>query len=179
MVGLRKGICYRTVERPYTRKSKFKKKGYVKAFPDTKISRYIMGEKNKQFQYKVSLVSKDNLQIRDNSIESARLLVNRALHEKLGPTNYMFRVNMVPHHALRENRMLGGAHADRLQSGMAHSFGKVIGIAAQVKKGKEMFTAYVNRENIEIAKEALMKANPRLPGRATIKIESLLGPISS
>ena len=178
MVGLRKGICYRRIERPYTRKSKFKKKGYVKAVPDTKISRYIMGEKNKQFQYKISLVSKDDLQIRDNAIESARLLVNRNLHNKLGPTNYMFRVNMVPHHALRENKMLGGAHADRLQSGMAHSFGKVIGISAQVRKGKEMFTAYVDRENIEAAKEALIKANTRLPGRSTIKIEPL-GPISS
>ena len=161
------------MKRPYTRKSKFKKKGYIKAFPDSKISRYVMGDTNKKFSYKVSLVSKDNLQIRDNAIESARLLVNRNLYEKLGPTNYRLQVNTVPHHALRENKMLGGAHADRLQTGMAHSFGKVIGIAAQVKKGKEMLSAFVDKENLDKAKEALHKANPRLPGRATIKVEQV------
>ncbi len=171
MVGLRKGKCYRRVERAYTRKSKFKSKGYIKAFPPHKIGRFEMGVK-KDYQFKLMLISKDTLQIRHNSIESARMVINRQLETKLGG-NYFLAVNIFPHHALRENRMLGGAHADRLQSGMAHSFGKVIGSAAQVKKGKVLFTAFVNKEGIDVAKDALNSANPRMPGRCLIEIESI------
>lgn len=174
MVGLRKGCCYRRLEVPYTRKSKFKSKGYIKAFPHHKISRFEMGEKGKPYEYKIKLVSKGTLQIRHNSIESARMVVNRRLQNTLG-TNYFFRINVFPHHALRENRMLGGAHADRLQSGMAHSFGKVIGSAAQVRKGKEIFTAYVYKGGVELAKQAFKTANPRLPGPCSIVIEPISG----
>lgn len=173
MVGLRKGCCYRKLEKPYTRKSKYKAKGYIKAFPNHKISRFEMGDKDKTYEYTVKLVSKGTLQIRHNSIESARMVVNRRLQEGLG-TNYFLRINVFPHHALRENRMLGGAHADRLQSGMAHSFGKVIGSAAQIKKGKEIFTAYVYKAGLDLAKEALKTANPRLPGQCSIVIEPIV-----
>ena len=175
MVGLRKAQCYRRVERAYTRKSKFKSKGYIKAFPPHKISRFEMGDRKKEFPFKLKLVSKDTLQIRHNAIESARMVINKELETKLG-TNYYLTVNIFPHHALRENRMLGGAHADRLQSGMAHSFGKVIGSAAQVKKGKILFTAFVNKEGIDVAKNALNSANPRLPGRCLVAVEAMKAP---
>src|SRR3989344_6316461 len=135
MSTLRKGCCNRRIERPYTRKSKFKSKGYIKAFPAHKISRFEMGDKKKQFAYKVKLVSKDTLQLRQNAIESARMIINRNLQNTLNG-NYFLQINVYPHHAIRENKMLGGAHADRIQSGMAHSFGKVSNTAAQVKKGK-------------------------------------------
>ena len=69
--------------------------------------------------------------------------------------------------------MLGGAHADRLQTGMAHSFGKVINSCAQVKKGKTLFTAFVNDNGIEVAKAALKSANPRMPGKCTVEIEAV------
>ena len=81
MAGLRKGCCYRRLERPYTRKSKYKSKSYIKAFPNHKISRFEMGERNRSYEYKVKLVSKGTLQIRQNSIESARMIVNRALQD--------------------------------------------------------------------------------------------------
>ncbi len=174
MVGLRKGCCYRKLERPYTRKSKYKAKGYIKAIPPHKISRFEMGDKGKQYEYKVKLVSRGSLQIRHNSIESARMVINRMLQDNLG-TNYFLRINVFPHHALRENKMLGGAHADRLQTGMAHSFGKVVNSAAQVKRGKEIFTAYVYKNGLDFAKAALKAGNPRLPGNFIVEIE----PISS
>lgn len=69
--------------------------------------------------------------------------------------------------------MLGGAHADRLQSGMAHSFGKVVGTAAQIKRGKEIFTAYVFKDGIGLAKEALKTARPRMPGNYSVEIEPI------
>ncbi|MEK6647396.1 MAG: 50S ribosomal protein L16 [Candidatus Firestonebacteria bacterium] len=172
MVGLRKGCCYRKLERPYTRKSKYKAKSYIKAFPNHKISRFEMGDKTKKYEYKVRLISKGTLQVRQNSIESARMVVNRQLQDNLG-TNYYLKINVYPHHALRENKMLGGAHADRLQTGMAHSFGKVVNTAAQVKKGKELFTAWVFKDGLNFAKEAFKSANPRLSGQFLIEVETI------
>ena len=173
MVKLRKGIAYRrkdNVKRPYTRKSKYRAKSFIKANPPSKVVRYDMGTVKNDFQVHVYVISDDNLQIRHNAIESARQIINRNLTNKLGQNNYFFQVHMVPHHILRENKMLGGAHADRLQTGMAHAFGKPVGLASQVKTGKVMFSVNVNAENIESAKESLLKATPRLPGRATIEI---------
>ncbi len=173
MVGLRKGSCYRRLERSYTRRSKYKSSAYIKSFPPHKISKFEMGDKHKTYKYKVSLVSRDSLQLRHNAIESARMVVNRRLQTGLG-MEFFLAVNVYPHHGLRENRMLGGAHADRLQTGMAHSFGKVINSCAQVKKGKTLFTAFVNDNGLELAKEALKAANPRLPGRCFVEIEDVV-----
>ena len=172
MVGLRKGCCYRKIERAYTRKSKYKSKGYIKAIPPHKISRFEMGDNSKPYEFTVKLISKGTLQIRHNAIESARMVVNRRLDEVLG-TNYFLRINAFPHHALRENKMLGGAHADRLQTGMAHSFGKVMNSAAQIRKGKELFTAYVFKNGIDHAKIAMKTACPRLPGSFSVEIEPI------
>ncbi|HLC56612.1 MAG TPA: 50S ribosomal protein L16 [Candidatus Nanoarchaeia archaeon] len=171
MATLRKGKCYRFIERPYTRKSKFKKKGYIKSVPPLKVVSFGMGDPKKDYTNKVRLVSTLPHQIRHNAIESARQLVNRSLTEKIPSGAYNFIITMYPHHLLRENKMLGGAHADRLQSGMAHSFGKTVGSAAQVKVGKTVFMVKVNKENIDHARSSLKKATPRLPGTYTILIE--------
>ncbi|MBS3167686.1 50S ribosomal protein L16 [Candidatus Woesearchaeota archaeon] len=172
MAGLRKGICYRKLERPYTRKSKFKGKGYIKTIPNHKISRFEMGTKKEDYQYKVNLVSKSTLQIRQNSIESARMVVNRRLQKLLG-ADYFLMIHIFPHHALRENKMLGGAHADRLQTGMGQAFGKVINRAAQVKKGKILFSARVNKNALNSVKEAFRSAYPRLSCKCSIEIEEI------
>lgn len=171
MAGLRKGICYRRIERPYTRKSKYKKKNYIRTIPPHKIARFEMGNKDKikNASHIIRLVSAGSLQIRSNSLESARLIVNRNFETKmLG--NYFLRLNVFPHHALRENRMLGGAHADRLQTGMAHSFGKVVAMAAQLKKGSPILIAWVDAANLDTAKDAFKKAAPKLPGKVSIEV---------
>lgn len=171
MAGLRKGIAYRKVVRPYTRKSKFKAKSYIKAVPLSKIVKFDMGNPQKKYDMKISLVSKQNIQIRHNALESARIIVNRKLNKSLG-TDYFFKVRPYPHHVLRENKMLTGAGADRMQSGMQQAFGKPVGLAAQVKVGQPIFTAYVNRESVNHAKTALMSATPRMPGKFKVVIES-------
>lgn len=171
MVGLRKGTCYRRMEKPYTRHSKYKKKNYIRTIPPHKIARFEMGNKDKlkTASHIIKLISAGSLQIRSNSLESARLIVNRNFENKiLG--NYFLRLNVFPHHALRENKMIGGAHADRLQTGMAHSFGKVVAMAAQVKKGSPILIAWVDKDKLEIAKDALEKAAPKLPGKVYIEI---------
>lgn len=170
MATLRKGHCYSKITRPWTRKSKFKKKGFIKAIPTIKVVRYTMGDPKKDFKYNIKLISKQAIQIRHNALESSRQIVNRALNNKVGPSNYLFQINTFPHHVLRENRMLSGAHADRLQTGMSHSFGKAMGTAAQITKGKTLFTVKVNKEFIDQARVALKTATPRLPGTYTIEI---------
>ena len=52
MARVRKFVAYRSVERPYTRKSKYRKKNFVRAAPVSKVVRYNMGNINKKFDYR-------------------------------------------------------------------------------------------------------------------------------
>ena len=176
MAGLRKGIAYRKLTRPYTRKSKFKKKNFIKVIPSMKIAKFDMGTIIKNFQYEVNLISKDSLNIRQNAIESARMIVNNRLYENLGPMNYHLKIRIYPHHILRENKMLTGAHADRMQTGMSHSFGTPVGSAARVRKGQVIFSTYVDKSNVEKAKKALMLATPRIPAKCSIMVNEVKQP---
>ena len=162
MVGLRKGRCYREIERPYTRRSKYKKKNFIKSIPTNKIVKFELGNLKKDFESSADLVARQSVQIRHNSLESVRLLVNRRLHKFLG-NNYKLRLRVYPHHILRENKMLTGAGADRMQSGMQKAFGRPIGLAAQVKEQQPIFTVYVDNKDLEFARETLKKAFSRLP----------------
>ena len=173
MAGLRKGHCYTPIERPYTRKSKFKAKGFIKAVPACKVSRFELGDPKKKFQFRITLEAKDALQIRHNALESARQIVNRSLEKGLG-ANYLFKVRLYPHHVLRENRMLTGAGADRMSTGMQLSFGTTVGLAAQTKAGKVVMSADVEQGGIEIARKAMDSARPRLPGHYVVKTEKII-----
>ena len=172
MVGLRKGHCYSKVKRPYTRKSKVKSKSFIKAVPQNKIVRYFMGDITKKFNYVLDLISKNDMQIRHNALESCRMIVNRHLHKYMG-MNYLLVLRVYPHHILRENKMLAGAGADRMQKGMQQAFGRPVGLAARVKKGQSIFSVYTTKENINYAKNALDKARPRMPGQFSINIEEI------
>ncbi len=167
MASLRKGRCYSTVKRPYTRKSKFRKLGFIKAVPNSKISRYQMGDAKKVYPTRLSLVSNQDIQLRHNAIESVRQIVNRHLHTNLG-LDYFLKIMVFPHHVLRENKMLAGAGADRMQTGMQRAFGKAVGIAARVKKGQAVLNLDLESDKIEMGKAALRKATPRLPGKYRI-----------
>ena len=172
MAGLRKGHCYTRIKRAYTRKSKFKTKGYIKAVPNSKIVRFDMGNLKKKFPYRLDLVTKQPIQIRHNSLESSRLVVNRRLGINLG-NNYFFKVRVFPHHILRENKMISGAGADRMQTGMQKAFGRAVGIAAQLKKGQKVFSISVEESSIAAAKKALHLATQRMPGKFGIEIKKL------
>ena len=172
MASLRKFSAYRMLGRAYTRKSKFKKKGYIKAVPNHKIVRFDLGNKQKKdWKYTVKLVSKDTVQVRHNALEATRQLLNRHLQAKLGLANYYLKVNLYPHQALRENKLLTGAGADRMQTGMKHAFGKVISCAAIVKRGRAMFTVKVDEAGKDMAEKILRRAAPRLPCHIGIVVE--------
>ncbi len=170
MAILRKANAYRKVVRAYTRRSKYKRKGFIKAIPASKIVRFHMGDTTKSFPKKVKIIATEKFQIRHNALESCRVLVNRQLQAKLGNKGYHFYINVYPHHILRNNKMLSGAGADRMQTGMKQSFGKVEGMAAQVKNGTTIFTAEVPEDMVEFAKEKLMKTKTRIPGRTKVEI---------
>lgn len=138
--------------------------------PHIKVVRFAMGEPIKKFQYTLNLSAKSELQIRQESIESARLIANKLLEEKLGKSNFFFQVRMYPHHVLRENPLASGAGADRMSTGMAKPFGKPIGVACRVKTGKILLTVHVDKVNIPTAKEALHLASTKLPCSCAIKI---------
>ncbi len=168
MARIRKFVAYRSLERPYTRFSKNNKISYVRSRPVCKVVRFDAGDVSKTFPYTLDLVSKSDLQIRDNAIESARQTANRLLEKTLGKGGYRFMTRIYPHHVLRENPLAAGAGADRLSTGMAHSFGKAIGVAAQVKAGQPLFTIHITKENVPLARQALKRASYKVPCSCSI-----------
>jgi len=157
-----RAVAWRRHERPYTRKSKFREKSYVRAVPNNKIVKFVMGNVSRNFDYTVELKSKVDIQIRHNSLESARKTANKVL-ETQAPGNYLFRIRVYPHHVLRNNPLAAGAGADRMSTGMAHSFGKTVGIAARVKKDQTVFEIKINKDKLSAAKEALTCARKKMP----------------
>jgi len=168
MVKLRKGVSYRKLERPYTRRSKFKGKAFVKSGIVSKVVRYEMGENNRSFPLTFNLVAGAPLQIRHNSIESARQTSNRLLEKALGKTGYHMRVRVYPHHILRENPLAAGAGADRMSTGMAHSYGKPIGLAARVRKGQVIMQVDTEPQHIQLVKQALHRAKCKIACQCSI-----------
>jgi large subunit ribosomal protein L10e len=156
---------YRAVKgQSYTRKE------FVKGFPPPKINKFTMGDTKAKFEYEARLIASEKAQIRHNALEAARVATNRVLMDKL-INNYLMRVLPYPHTILRENKMIFGAHADRLQDGMKRAFGKPIGTAARIKPNQTIITVNVNTEGIEAAKEALKRGSVKLPIPCRITIE--------
>lgn len=170
MAKLRKGVAYRSLERPYTRYSKYKKYSFIKATPNLKIVKFDMGNLTKKFDFQVDLVNKEGLQIRQEAVEAARRTCNRYLERKVGKQNFHFKIRKFPFHILRENPIAKGAGADRFSTGMSHAFGKPVGRTTQVKANEKVFTVYVNEEHTKQAKVALKKANYKMPCKAYIQV---------
>ncbi len=171
MAKTRKFIAYRRLKRPYTRISKFRKKSYIRTRPASKVVRYEMGNSNKKFNYTLSLVAKEMIQIRHNAIESGRQSANKVLERQIGKSNFHFKMRIYPHHIMRENPLAAGAGADRMSTGMKMAFGKPIGAAAQLRKpGKTVLDIHVNKEHITLARTAMKRFMYKLPGTYSINV---------
>lgn len=171
-MGLRPGRCYRRLQRPYTRQATHvPRKGYVKGVPKPKITEFQLGStagKDKTLY----LISNEDVQIRHNSLEAARIAAVQLLEKNLAKSGgYFIRVRVFPHHVLRENALATGAGADRFQQGMRASFGNPIGTAARVKKGQKVFEIRVQSGAIKLAKDALLQARHKLPMTCKIVVE--------
>jgi len=156
---------YRAVKgQSYTRKE------FAKGFPASKITKFTMGDTKRQFDYEVKLVALEGAQIRHIALEAARVASNRILIDKL-VNNYRLDILTYPHNILRENKMIFGAHADRLQQGMRGSFGKPIGTAARVRVDQAIIAVGVNSEGVEAAKVALKRSSAKFPIPCRIVVE--------
>jgi len=173
-MALRKSSAYtKKYARPYTRKSKKRKKSYIKTVPNSRIVKFKMGDlkgyDENKYPICIEIISKERVQMRDNSIEAVRQYLNRFLQAKIGKEFYL-EVKMYPHHILRENKMLTGAGADRMQTGMSRAFGKSMGRAALVKPGQTLFIIGVKRVVDEIeARKLIRSAKARLPCKVSIR----------
>ena len=173
-MALRKGSAYsKRPARAYTRKSKKKSKSYIKTIPNSKIVKFKMGDivGYDSMKFPISLIvrSKERVQMRDNAIEAARQYLNRFLQTKIGKEFYL-EVKIYPHHVLRENKMLTGAGADRMQTGMSQSFGKTIGRAALVKPNQVIFIIGVKTEKQESDSRKLIRSiKARLPCKVSVE----------
>lgn len=170
MAKLRTFVSYRNLKRPYTRTSKFKAKSYIRMTPNVKVVRFDTGDPGKEFPFTLNLVAKAALNIRDNALESARMTSNKLLESFLGVKGFHLKVKVYPYHVLREHSLAAGAGADRFSSGMAHPFGKPIGVAARVSKGQTIFQVRVDKQNLGVAKQALERASKKLPCACMIQV---------
>ena len=177
-MGLRPAMCYGNTERAYTRKSRQKSKDYVKGIPETKIHRFEHGIVSKQFQLKFFLVSKNKVQIRHNALEAARISLTKNLEKRLPKDGFFLKILVYPHHVLRENVLATGAGADRFQSGMRLSFGKPIGVAAQVKPGQRLIAISCESESEAEVRKSLKIASSKLPTPCAVEKLVLARPVA-
>jgi large subunit ribosomal protein L10e len=137
--------------------------------PLSRITQFVLGNKNQKFDVTFSLIADEKCQIRHSALESARITANRTLEKKIGAQDYRLIIRLYPHHVLRENKQATGAGADRVSQGMRSSFGKAVGTAARIKPNQAIMVVETYEKNIDSVKEALKKASSKLPTSCTIK----------
>ncbi len=164
-MALRPGRTVRDADKPaWTRYSRKKpRKSYIKAMPHQELRQFRMGARRKDYEVVYHLVSEETLQIRDNALESARQALNKYLEKHIAG-KYFFLVRVFPHQVIRENKMIAGAGADRLQKGMRRAFGKPTDKAARVKPGQPIFTVFTFNGLDNHVITALERAKRKLPG---------------
>ncbi len=174
-MALRPAKCVRDGNKvAWTRYSKRRpRKSYIKTMPHKELNQHRMGISKDDYDAVYNLVLKDDILIlRDNAMEAARQSTNKVLETKM-PGNYYFVVRPYPHHIIRENKMVAGAGADRIQKGMRRSFGKPVDRAARLKKGQALFTVYVykGKANESAVREAFRRAKMKLSGKFSMVAE--------
>ncbi|MAG78990.1 50S ribosomal protein L16 [Candidatus Pacearchaeota archaeon] len=178
MAGLRKASAYSKKKVvPFTRVSKRKKKSYIKTVPPQKIVKFSMGKETllneKKLPYQFTVFSKEKVQIRHNALEACRQFINRKLEKELG-NQYVFKVIPYPHHIQRENKMLTGAGADRMQTGMQLAYGKSSGKAAIIKSNKKIFfVAVPSKKAALLLRTTLRQIKSKLPCKTRIIEETI------
>ena len=160
-----------------TRHSKKQQLSYIKSVPPQKIVKFSMGngrafEENK-FDYKLTLSTQENIQIRDLALEAVRQTLNKDLAKLFTIKNFFLRVNVFPHNITRNNRVYSGSSkGERVQTGMTLSFGSPEGRTAVIKKGRPIFTVYFhNKQDIAKVRSFFKKATPKLPCKTKLVVE--------
>ncbi len=170
-MAIRPARTLRRIEsQPWSRYSrKVMKKNFIKAMPHKHLVRQMMGKGSyetapQMYEYAVLLVAKDSYKHRDNALEAFRKTVNNHMEKRMAG-KYLFVIYPYPHWVVRENKMLSGAGADRLQKGMRRAFGKPTHRAAPIYEGEAVAVIFVNgKSGVEEAKEAFRKGKTKLSG---------------
>ena len=177
-MGLRKASAYskrRVV--PYTRISKKRTKSFVKTVPQQKIVKFVMGKQNLmdkgKLPHRLTVIATEPIQLRHNALEACRQFINKKLNNEFSG-QYFFKVIPFPHHIQRENKMLTGAGADRMSSGMQLSYGKSMGKAALIKKDKGIFyVAVPTDKGVAFARKVLKQIKSKLPCKTRVLYEKV------
>lgn len=166
MVGLRPAKTCRDLNKvAWSRYSKRKpRKSYVKAMPHTNLLNFHMGNKTGEYDVEYYLIAKEGVQLRDNALESARQAANKYL-EKAIMGQYYFHLRVICHNVIRENKMIAGAGADRLQKGMRAAFGRPTDRAARIKKGQPMLTIRTKKSHDAHIRESMRRMKTKLSGK--------------
>lgn len=143
------------------------RKNYIKALPHTSLLVFKMGNEKPSHNLMMQLISDQYVQIRSNSLESARQNANKHL-ERILLSNYYLRLLVYPHSVIREKKRATGAGADRISQGMSLSFGSPSSVAARVQRGQAVFTLKIQENNRKTGHEALRRAASKLSGTYTI-----------
>lgn len=168
MATLRKANAYsKKSVTPFTRVSKRRQKSFIKTNPPQKIVKFSMGKVSLAIQgklpYELTILCTEPVQIRHNALEACRQYINKKLDKELAG-QYSFVIVPFPHHIQREHRMLTGAGADRMSSGMQLSFGKCVGKAAIMKRDSKLFVINVlNPKAVSFVRKVLKQVKSKLP----------------
>ncbi len=172
-MGLRKATAYSKKKvTPYTRVSKKRQKSYIKTIPPQKIVKFTMGKENLlnngKLPYQFKIITIEKIQIRHNALEACRQFINKRLDRELSG-QYLFKVIPFPHHIQRENKMITGAGADRMQTGMQLSFGKSMGKSAILKSGDSIFfIAVPNQKGEQFVRKTIKQVKSKLPCKVRV-----------
>lgn len=165
-MGRRPSRCYR-----YQKNKPYIKSRYCRGVPDPKIRIYDVGAKKAPvdlFPFVAHLVCDEKQQVSSEALEAARVAVNKHLTKSIGKDLYHIRIRAHPFHVLRANKMLSCAGADRLSSGMRHSYGKPIGVAARVSIGQVLISVRAKDVHAVHVIEGLRRAKFKFAGRQKI-----------
>ena len=178
MATLRKANAYsKRKVTPFTRVSKRRQKSFIKVVPPQKIVKFDMGKvsgfNQGKYPHVLTVVSTENVQIRHNAFEACRQFINKKIDKETNG-QYMFKVVPFPHHIQREHKMLTGAGADRMSSGMQLSFGKSIGKAAILKPESQIFIVALPSEKfLPFARKTINQIRAKIPGKIRIDYQKL------
>ena len=139
--------------------------------PDSKIQIYDVGAKAAPvdlFPFVAHLVCDEKQQISSEALEACRVAINKYLTKNVGKEGYHIRVRVHPYHVIRANKMLSCAGADRLSSGMRHSYGKPIGVAARVDIGQILISVRSKDASEPHVIEAIRRGKFKFAGRQKI-----------
>jgi len=167
--------CYSSwSRRPYQHKrSANHRREYARGGAQSKIARFWGGNKAvpwEDWELVISLVVDRQIQISSNSLEAIRITINSALQDKIGRSNYRFRVRPKPFQVYRENRMLSVAGADRIQTGMRHSFGRSTGVCARVRAGSVVCDVGASLKDLAIVRDRLRIASMKISSPCSIVV---------